>query len=66
MTDDPNRIADHLIEQHGDQGALTAMREGIAAAHASGDKYRLSIWREVRQVLQDRRDAARTEAASAV
>ncbi len=51
MRDNPEQFAEPLIEQHGAEGALTTTREGIAAAHASKDNYRLSIWREVRQAL---------------
>lgn len=58
MNDDPDQIADHLIEDHGIDGALEAVREGISATHANGDNYRLSVWREVKQALQKRRDAA--------
>ena len=52
MNDNPNQIVDHLIGQYGVDGALETVREGIAAAKAKGDNYRLSVWREVRQVLQ--------------
>ena len=48
MNDDPNQIANDLIEQHGADGALDMVREGIVTAHANGDNYRLSVWREVR------------------
>lgn len=58
MRDDPSQIANHLIEQHGVDGALESVREGIATAHADGDNYRLSVWREVRRVLRDKPDAA--------
>ena len=58
MNDDPNQIADHLIEDHGFDGALEAVRLGIDAAHANRDNYRLSVWREVMWALQDKRDAA--------
>ena len=49
MNDNPNQIADDLIQQHGADGALDTVREGIATAHANGDNYRLSVWREVRR-----------------
>ena len=57
MRDDPNQIAEHIMEEHGADGALTAAREGIAAAHASGDNYALSVWREVRRALRDKQEA---------
>ncbi len=66
MNDDPSQIADYLIEQHGVDGALEMVREGIATAHANGDRYRLSVWRDVKRILQDRRDAADNQEAPAV
>jgi len=65
MKDDPSQIADHLIEQHGVDGALEMVREGIATAHANRENYRLSVWREVKRILQDRRDAADNQEPSA-
>jgi hypothetical protein len=57
MRNDPEQIAEHLIEQHGVDGALTVAMEGIAAAHEGGDNYGLSVWREVRRALRDKRKA---------
>jgi len=54
MNDDPKEIAEHLIEQHGLEGAIAATTNGIADAHGSGSLYDLSIWREVRNILNDR------------
>ena len=45
MNDDPSQIADHLVQQHGIDVALEAVRGGIAAVHASGGNYRLSAVR---------------------
>lgn len=56
MRDDPQRIADHLIGEHGLDGARRAALEGLLAAQARGDNYRLSVWREVRRVLRERRE----------
>ena len=58
MKDDPIQITDHLIEKHGVDGALERVREGIETAHANGDNYGLSVWREVSRILQKIRDAA--------
>ncbi len=66
MRDDPSQIADHLVEQHGIDGALEAVREGITAAHESGDNYRLSVWREVTQALKNKQGAADNQEASAI
>ena len=51
MKDDLSLIAGHLIEEHGVEGALEKVREGIELAHDIGDNYRLSVWREVRRAL---------------
>ena len=56
MNDDPHQFADQLVEQYGLDGALQKVHEGIAAAHAAGDNYSLSIWREVRPILLGKRD----------
>ena len=58
MKDDPIQITDHLIEQHGADGALERVREGIETAHADGDNYGLSVWREVSRILQKKCEAA--------
>lgn len=55
--DDPANIVDHLIDLHGVDGALQAVREGIASAHADNDYFSLSVWREVRRTLQVKSDA---------
>jgi hypothetical protein len=66
MNDDPRQIADNFIKLHGVDGALKAVSEEIAAVHAKGDNYRLSIWRETKQILQSHRDAAANPEAPAV
>ena len=58
MKDDPLQITSDLIAQHGVDGALASVRKGIATAHADGDNYGLSVWREVSRVLRDKQDAA--------
>jgi phytoene/squalene synthetase len=52
MNDDPRQIANHLIEQFGVARALDEVRDGIAAAHKKRDNYRLSVWREVKRILE--------------
>jgi hypothetical protein len=65
MNDDPNQIANHLIAQHGAEGALRSVQEGITMAHADGDNYRLSVWREVKRALQNNTDLADNQEAPA-
>ena len=53
MKDDPHEIAENLIEEHGLEGAKNAVAEGIADAHGRGGLYELSVWRDVRKILDD-------------
>ena len=43
MRDDPQDIAEHLIQEHGVEGALERATEEITAAQEQGDNYGLSI-----------------------
>ena len=54
MPDDPKEIANFLIREHGLNDALTKVAAGIATAHEEGDNYALSVWREVKRILQER------------
>ena len=63
MSDNPSQIATVLVQQHGTDGALELVRREIAAVHAAGDNYRLSIWREVRRALQGQQDSTKAEPA---
>ncbi|MGZ0190588.1 MAG: hypothetical protein ACKVH0_21750 [Alphaproteobacteria bacterium] len=58
MSDEPSKIAEQLLEMHGDDGAWETVRAGIAAAQEDEDNYSLSVWREVRYALGLKRDAA--------
>jgi len=54
VRDNPVEIADHLVREHGFDGAMSAVDEGKTKASSEGDNYRLSVWREVRVALQNR------------
>jgi hypothetical protein len=49
----PEDIAQHLIQEFGEDGAAQASIEGVEDAHKNGDNYALSIWREVRGLLRE-------------
>jgi hypothetical protein len=49
--DDPQQIAKYLLDKHGSDGAYDAAELGALEAHAEGNNYRLSVWREVKQLL---------------
>jgi hypothetical protein len=55
--DDPAEIADFLIQEHGIVKAIEEASQEAVATQNRGDYYDLSIWREVRQNLRDRRDS---------
>ena len=56
--DDPNEIAEYLIQQHGLEGALDV---AIRSAATSTDNYALSVWREVKVILQGKGAGSKKE-----
>ena len=52
--DDPQAIAEHLVQEHGLGGALVRATEGTTAARERGDNYGLSVWRDVKRILRER------------
>ncbi len=51
--DDPKEIAMHLVRDNGISRALQIAVEGTTSANENGDFYRLSVWREVKHILQE-------------
>ncbi|MCW9035451.1 MAG: hypothetical protein OQJ97_14625 [Rhodospirillales bacterium] len=49
--DDPQEIAQYLIQQHGVREALLIAVEKAIAMQESGDNYGLSVWRDVKREL---------------
>jgi hypothetical protein len=49
--DNPHQIVEFLLDKHGNEGAYNAALAGALEAQAEGDNYRLSVWREVKQLL---------------
>lgn len=62
--DNATDIAQFLLDEEGEDGAVKAALDGIARAHANKDYYLLSVWREVRIILRQRQ-AANGETESA-
>ena len=50
----PSQIAKSLLEEHGNDRALKVVNDGIVAAHKESDNYVLSVWREVKAILQSK------------
>ena len=55
MRDDPKRIADWLERKHGLEAAQKIVFDGLMKALAKPDFYDVSVWREVRKILADRK-----------
>ena len=54
MNDDPKQLARYLVQQHGSsEAALKTAMEGTADAYESGDNYALSVWRDIKRILQE-------------
>ena len=51
MNDDPKKIAAHLVAEHGLDAAKQVALDGVMDAQDTGENYRLSIWRDVRRLL---------------
>ena len=58
MSDYPQQIAEYLVQEHGLDHALQKAFEGVTAAQKGGDNYDLSVWREVKQLLRNRKEGA--------
>jgi len=50
-TDDPQETADYLLKKHGQHEAYAVALQGAIDAQEDGDNYRLSVWREVKNLL---------------
>ncbi len=55
--DDPAEVADYLIQEHGIDKAIEEASQEAVAAQNRGDYYDLSIWRDVKRILRDRKDS---------
>ena len=56
LNDDPQTMAERLIQERGLDRALEQAMDGTAAAQRDGDNYQFSVWREVKGILIKRRD----------
>ena len=56
MTDDPNIIADQMIQEHGIDDAIQTAQEATRVSLKDRDNYSVSVWREVKRVLRERKD----------
>lgn len=61
MSDTAKQHAETLIGEHGLEGADKAAFAELLKAQQAGDNYRLSIWREVRQILAKKRETGKVQ-----
>lgn len=55
LKDDPSDIVDYLIQDTGIDGAIQAASDGIIKSQQDGDNYALSVWREVKTMLRNKK-----------
>jgi len=60
MRDDPSDIASFLIRDNGIERAIQLAHDGTTKAQQEGDNYSLSVWREVKHVLNEHRENEET------
>ncbi len=54
LRDDPQAIAEYLVQEQGLERALDRATKGATAAQEQCDNYGLSVWREVKRILRER------------
>ena len=55
LKDDPSDIAKYLIQDNGIDLAIQMADDGITKAQQDGDNYVLSVWREVKTILRNKK-----------
>jgi integration host factor subunit alpha len=61
LRDDPTDIAEYLIQESGIEGAIQEAYDGTMKAQKDKDNYALSVWREVKTILRNKKDASSTK-----
>ena len=57
LKDDPSDIAEYLIQNYGIDHAIQNVTDGIMKSQKEGDNYALSVWREVKTILRNKKNA---------
>ena len=60
-SEEPNKIADELIREHGLKEAMDVVMKRVAQTYGEGDGYQLSVLREVKYILAVRAREGRLE-----
>jgi hypothetical protein len=53
--DNPSEIAEYLIKDNGIEQAIKLAHDGTTKAQLEGDNYTLSVWREVKRSLKEKK-----------
>ncbi len=61
LKDNPSEIAEYLIRDNGVDGAIQAAYDGTTKAQQDGDNYTLSVWREVKAILRNKRPGPKAQ-----
>ena len=55
LKDDPSDIADYLIQDNGIDRAIQVASDDIIKSQQNSDNYALSVWREVKTILWNKK-----------
>ena len=55
LKDDPSDISEYLIQENGIDGAFQKASDGIMKSQKDDDNYALSVWREVKTILRNKK-----------
>ena len=55
LKDEPSDIAENLIQENGIDSAILVAADGVMKAQKDNDNYALSVWREVKTILRDKK-----------
>ncbi len=58
LKNDPSEIAGYLIQENGIDSAIQAASNGVLKAQQDSDNYALSVWREVKTILRNKKTEA--------
>ena len=64
LKDDPSDIARYLIQENGIDSAIQVASDGIMKSQKDSDNYALSVWREVKTILRNKKAGPEGPASS--
>ena len=55
LNDDPLDVAEYLIQENGIDRAIQVTSDGVMKSQQNGDNYALSVWREIKVILRNKK-----------